>query len=158
MVNLAKHETITTSPSARCDRHDITLLIYKDQCYNSWKYVRTIISDRDSDLIGVRITQTQDAWEERCNTNCRDDIVRFSRIELWKRVPKQEFIIKSRRGWGGGWWTQRQFLEISKKMDFHNHVNKEITFVRSNGIMMYIQGKHTQLNIGWKVHPKYGLR
>ena len=27
----------------------------KDQCYNSWEYVPTIISDRDSDLIGVRI-------------------------------------------------------------------------------------------------------
>ena len=35
--------------------------VIKDQCYNSWKYVPTIISDRDSDLIGVRITQTQDA-------------------------------------------------------------------------------------------------
>ena len=34
------------------------------------------------------------------------------------------------------------------KMDFHNYVNKEITFVRSNGIMMYVRGKHTKLNIG----------
>ena len=25
----------------------------------------------------------------------------------------------------------------SQKMDFHNYVNKEITFVRTNGIMMY---------------------
>ena len=40
------------------------------------------------------------------------------------------------------------FLEISKKMDFHNYVNKEITFVRSNDIRMYARGKHTQLNIG----------
>ena len=35
-----------------------------------------------------------------------------------------------------------------QKMDLHNYVDKEITFVRSNGIMMYAQGKHTQLNIG----------
>ena len=42
-------------------------------------------------------------------------------------------------------------------MDFHNYVNKGITFVRSNGIMMYARGKHTQLNIGWTVRPKYGL-
>ena len=63
--------------------------------------------------------------KKRCNTNWRDDNVRSSRNELWKRVPKQEFIIKPRRGWGGGWWTHRPFIEISKKMDFHNHVNKE---------------------------------
>ena len=75
---------------------------------------------------------------------------RFSGNELWKRVPKQEFIIKPRIGWGGGWWTQRQFIEISKKMDVHNYVNKEITFVRSNDIMMYAQGKRTHLNIGWR--------
>ena len=31
--------------------------------------------------------------KKRCNTNCRDDIVRFLGFELWKRVPKQEFII-----------------------------------------------------------------
>ena len=39
-------------------------------------------------------------------------------------------------------------LEISKKVDFHNYVNKEITFVRSNDIMMYARGQHTHLNIG----------
>ena len=39
-------------------------------------------------------------------------------------------------------------LEISNKKDFHNYVNKEITLVRSNDIMMYARGKHTQLNIG----------
>ncbi len=27
-------------------------------------------------------------------------------------------------------------------------VNKKMTFVNSNGIMMYARGKHTQLNIG----------
>ena len=41
-----------------------------------------------------------------------------------------------------------QFIEISKKRDFHTYVNKEITFVRSNDIMRYARGKHTQLNIG----------
>ena len=45
-----------------------------------------------------------------------------------------------------------------QKMGLHNYVNKEITLVRSNDIMMYAWGKHTQLNIGWKVHPKYGLK
>ena len=35
-----------------------------------------------------------------------------------------------------------------KKMDLHNYVDKEITFVKSNDIMKYAQGKHTQLNIG----------
>ena len=44
-----------------------------------------------------------------------------------------------------------------QKTDCHNYENKEITFVRSNDIMMYALGKHTQLNIGWKVHPKYGM-
>ena len=42
-------------------------------------------------------------------------------------------------------------------MDFHNYVNKEITLARSNDLMMYAGGKHTQLNMGGKVHPKYGL-
>ena len=42
-------------------------------------------------------------------------------------------------------------------MGFHNYVNKEITLVRSNDIMMYAREKHTQLNIGWKVRPTYGL-
>ena len=44
-----------------------------------------------------------------------------------------------------------------QRMDFHNCVNKEITFVRSNDIRKYARGEHTQLNIGRKVHPKYGL-
>ena len=62
MVNLAKKEIITRGPLARGakKRHHLTGLC-RDQCYNSWKYVPTIIFDRDSDLIGVRITQTQDA-------------------------------------------------------------------------------------------------
>ena len=41
-----------------------------------------------------------------------------------------------------------KILEISKKVGSHNYVNKEITLVRSNDIMMYARGKHTQLNIG----------
>ena len=38
--------------------------------------------------------------------------------------------------------------QISKKMDRHNYVDKEITFVRPNDIMKYAREKHTQLNIG----------
>ena len=37
--------------------------------------------------------------------------------------------------------TQRQSIELSKKMDFHNYVNMEITFFISNDIMMYARGK-----------------
>ena len=81
-------------------------------------------------------------------------MIRFSGNELWQQVPKQEFIIKPRRGWGGGSLTQRQFIEISKKMDFHNYVNKEITLLRSNDTMMYARGKHTQFNNDRRVHPK----
>ena len=48
-----------------------------------------------------------------------------------------------------------------QKMDFHNYVNKEITFVRSNDIRKYARGKHTQLtlvercarNMGWVARP-----
>ena len=62
MANLAKKETITIGPLARGakQRHLLTGLC-RDQCYNSWKYVPTIISDQDSDPIGVMIPQTQDA-------------------------------------------------------------------------------------------------
>ena len=35
-------------------------------------------------------------------------------------------------------------------MDFHNYVNKEITLVRSNDIMMYARGKHTQFKHWFK--------
>ena len=35
-----------------------------------------------------------------------------------------------------------------QKMDFPNYVNKEITLARSDDLMMYARGKHTQLNIG----------
>ena len=47
---------------------------------------------------------------------------------------------------------------IFPKMDYHQYSNKEITLARSNDIMRYARGKHTQLNIGGKLHPKYGLR
>ena len=50
MVNLVKKETITIGPPARSARHDIILSSYI-----------TIISNRDVDLSGVRIPQTQDA-------------------------------------------------------------------------------------------------
>ena len=39
-------------------------------------------------------------------------------------------------------------------MDFHNYVTKEITFVRSNGIMMYARGKHTQFKHWLKGAPE----
>ena len=59
MVNLAKKETITIGPPGRCVRMTTPYWV-KDECYNSWEYVPTIISDRDSDLIGVRIARTRD--------------------------------------------------------------------------------------------------
>ena len=57
--------------------------------------------------------------KKRCNTNRRKDISRFSGDELWKQVPKPEFIIKPRRG-------EEVADELSDnssrfpKMDFHN--------------------------------------
>ena len=150
MVNLVKQETITTSPLARCDGHDITLPIYKDQCYNSWKYVPTIISDRDSDLIGVRIPLTQDVWEEMVHHNCRDDLVKFLGNELWERVSKQEFIINPREWWGGWLMNSATILQDFQKLDFHTYVNKEITFVKSNDIMLYARGEHPRADIGSK--------
>ena len=41
--------------------------------------------------------------------------------------------------------------------DFRNYVNKEITFVRSNVILMYARGKHIQLNIGKRCMRDMGL-
>ena len=78
----------------------------------------------------------------------RDDNLRFSGNVLWKRVPKQEFIVKT-KGRMKRWLMNSATIHRDfQKMGFHNYVNKEITFFRSNGIMMYAQGKHTQLNIG----------
>ena len=36
-------------------------------------------------------------------------------------------------------------IQRGKKLDFHNYVDKEKTFVRSNDIMKYARGKHAQL-------------
>ena len=45
-----------------------------------------------------------------------------------------------------------------QRMDFHNFVNKEITFARSNDIMMYARGKHTQFKNDRRVHPEIWTR
>ena len=153
-ITLLKGRTITIGPPASCARHDITLP----------GHIKTNVINFGNMSQPSYLTEIQ-IWlvpgylrlgmpeKKRCNTNWRDANVRSSGNELWKQVPKPESISKPRRGWGGGWWTQRDF----QKMDFHNCVNKDITFVRSNGIMMYARGKHTQLNNGWYVRPKYGL-
>ena len=142
MVNLVKKETITAGPPARCARHDITLSVHirtnvmtlgKYPNHHIWPSFRSGWGHDTSDSGCLR--------RKGCNTIWRDDIVRFSGNVLWKRVPKQEFILNSRGGWGGGWGTQRHIFKISKRMDFHNYVNKEITFVISNDIMMYARGK-----------------
>ena len=62
MDNLANKETITAGHPAKCVRHDITLPGHiRTNVITLGKYIPTIISDRDSDLIGVRIPQTHDA-------------------------------------------------------------------------------------------------
>ena len=62
MAKLAKKDTTIIGLPAGCVGHDIHFTgSQRDQYYSSWKYVPTIISNRDSDLIGVRITQTRDA-------------------------------------------------------------------------------------------------
>ena len=159
MTNLAKKEIIIIGPPARCARHDIILLghIKTNVITLGYMFQPSYLTEIQVWLVSgyLRLRMPE---EKRCDTNWRDDIVRFSLNELWKWVLKQEFIINPRRGWGGGGWTWRQLIEISKKGDLLNNVNKEITFVRINDIMMYAWGKHTQVNIGWKVHPKYGLR
>ena len=118
MTNLAKKETITIGPLTRCARHDITLP----------GHIKTIVITLGNMFQPSYLTEIQ-IWlvsgylkltmleEKRCDTNWQDDIVRFSGNELWKRVPKQEFIIKSRRVWGG-WWTRWKFIEIYSKDEF----------------------------------------
>lgn len=159
MVNLVKKETITAGPPARCSRHDITLSVHirtnvmtlgKYPNHHIWPSFRSGWGHDTSDSGCLR--------RKGCNTIWRDNIVRFSGNVLWKRVPKQEFILNSRGGWGGGWWAQRQFIEIYKKVDFHNYVNKEIPCFNSNDIMLYARVKHTPSIISWKVCPKYDLR
>ena len=61
MDNLVKKETLTIGPPARCTGQDITLPGHKEHCYYPWKYIPAIISDWGSDLVGVRIPQTQGA-------------------------------------------------------------------------------------------------
>ena len=152
MDNLAEKESITIGPPARCARHDNTLP----------GHIKTIVITlgnmfQPSSLTKIQIRLV--SWylrlrmseKKRCNTNRHCKILGKW---LWKWVRRRGFIIiKPRRGWGGGWWAQRQFIENSKRMDFHNYVNKEIPFSRSKVIMMHARGKPTQVNIGWKMHP-----
>ena len=44
-----------------------------------------------------------------------------------------------------------------QKMGFHNYVNKEIPLVRSNDIMMYARGNHTQLKMVERCTRHMGL-
>ena len=94
--------------------------------------------------------------KKRCNTNWRDDIVRFSGNELWKRVPKQEFISKPRGGWGGGWWTQQQFIRISKD-GFPQLCEQGDNISRIKWYNDVCSRRTSTNNIGWKVQPSYGL-
>ena len=65
MDNLAEKESITIGLRPGVPGMTSPYRVIKDQCYNSWKHVPTIISDRDSDPIGVRIPETQDVREEK---------------------------------------------------------------------------------------------
>ena len=114
-----KRKTITIEPPARCARHDIILssqirtnIMTLGKCSNHhiWPRFRSDWGQDTSDSGCLR--------RKRCDTNWREDIIRFSGNEPRKQVPKQEFIIKPRRGWGGGWWTQRPFIEIFQKDGF----------------------------------------
>ena len=68
MDNLAEKESIMIGPPAGGGGgqawHHCTGST-KDQRHNSWKVVPTIISDQDSDPIGVRIPESQDVREEK---------------------------------------------------------------------------------------------
>ena len=116
MVNLAKKGTITIGPTARCTGHDIILSGHiKDQCYNSWKYILTIISDRDSDSIGVRVPRAQDAWEEKVQHQLTRWQCKILGKWLWKWVRRQGFIIiKPRRGWGVADGISGNLLRLTK--------------------------------------------
>ena len=90
MDNLAKKETITIGPPARCARHDITLP----------GHIRTNVMTLGKILQPSYLTEFQ-IWlvsgylrlrmpeKKRCNTIWRDDIVRFSEMiygsELWNK-------------------------------------------------------------------------
>ena len=105
----------------------------RNQYYSSWGNVPTIISAWDSDLVGVRIPQTQDVREEKL-----------------RHIPtKWHCKILGKWTMGAGSWNNSSSLnkgEVRRwlidsatihwdfqKMDFHNNVNKKMTFVRSNG-------------------------
>ena len=68
--------------------------------------------------------------------------------ELWKRVLNKSSSLNQGEDEEVADGLSDNIIEISKKMDFHNYVNKEITFVRSKGIMMYARGK-TYTNKHW---------
>ena len=62
MDNLAKKESITIGPPARCARHDITLPGHiKTNVKTLGNKFKPSYLTRDLDLIGVRIPQTHDA-------------------------------------------------------------------------------------------------
>ena len=133
MVNLAKMETITVGPPARCAGHDTTLpghkrtLLLPLEIYSNhhiWPRFRSDWCQDTSDSGCLR--------RKRWDTNWRDDIVDSREMNYGSTFRNKSPSLKPRRGWGGRWWTQWQFIVISKKMDALNYVNKEITFVRSN--------------------------
>ena len=69
MVNLAKKETITIGPSARCARHDITLPGQKTSVITLGKvsqpsYLTEIQIRLVSGYLGLRIPE-----KKRCNAN-----------------------------------------------------------------------------------------
>ena len=156
MVILAK-EIIMIGPAARGARHDIILLGHQRTNnitpgkLSQPSYLTEIQIRLVSWYLRLRMFE-----KERCNTNRRNDIARFSGNELWKRVPNKGSSLH--QGEVRRWLIDSATIHWDfQKMDFHNYVNKEITFVRSNDIRKYARGKHTQLNMGWKVRPKYGL-
>ena len=55
--------------------------------------VPTIISARDSDLVGNRIFQTSCLENKVCNTNRQEDVARFSGNELQQQAPKNELVL-----------------------------------------------------------------
>ena len=81
-------------PPAWCARHYITLT-----GLNSWKNVPTIKSDQDSDLIGVRIPQTQDAGEEKGATQIDELAFQDSQeMNYGSKFRKKSPSLKLRRG------------------------------------------------------------
>ena len=74
--------------------------------------------------------------KKRCNVNRRDDIVRLSGNELWKRVfPNNSSPLNQEKDEEVADGLSDNSSRISKRMDSHNYVNKEMAFVNSNDIM-----------------------